>query len=870
MTPAGFNITDYIKQGKNLIAAEVYRWSDGSYLEDQDMFRLSGMHRNVYLYATPKIHLRDYSLQADIQDGLSQATFKVKGFIKNYDPKKSDGGKLEVSLYAPDGKLLNDRPLLSKDLDKLSGKKEVVYTLEGLVPNSVLWSAETPNLYTVALTLRDREGNILEVLTSKFGFRKIELKDRKLFINNEAVLLKGVNRHEIHPQYGKAVPVETMIRDIVLMKQHNINTVRTSHYPNDPEWYKLCDQYGLYVIDEADIECHGMTEISGFESRQPAFVDRMVRMVERDKNHPSVIIWSMGNEAGNGDNFIATRSAALAIDKTRPIHYEGKNEIADIESTMYPSLNTLLQHANDPSQKPFLMCEYAHAMENAVGNLKEYWELIESQERLIGGCIWDWVDQGLNKPIPGSTTGETFYAYGGDFGDKPNDNNFCLNGLTTPDRMITPKLREVGKIYQYVKIKMPESPAVKISIRNKYDFLNLKEFDLGWSLAEDGKVIQSDMTQAPDIKPNEESTLSIPVTRPLLKAGAEYWLKIEFLLRNDVLWAKKGHVVAWEQLPLQFDVPEKPVINAEGLPNLEVDQNSKEVNITGKNFRVSFDKLSGRISMLAYNNRKIIDGADNGPVFNLYRARLDNDRTMERGPAIEWEKAGYDKLQYNPKNFAVEIISSRKVEVKTETEAATTSGFKVTATLLYTVNGNGFIDVDATFTPDTTGLYLPRLGLRMTLPEGTENVEWYGRGPHENYADRKESAAFGIYSNTVTGMVEKYIHPQGMANREGIRWVKVSDSNNEGMVIVANSQLSFTALHNTDQEISGAKHPYELVPHKETYLSLDYAQWGVGNAGCGPDPLPQYYIPFEPATLSFSIRPYQPTFGEVSSYVRGN
>jgi beta-galactosidase len=860
MTGAEFNITKYSKPGRNLIAVEVYRWSDGSYLEDQDMFRLSGIHRSVYAYATPQVHLRDYFLQSEFSTDFTQAKFKLKANVKNFGTKKSAGGKLEVSLYDPEGKLLNNSIVLSQVIDPMAANQEKVYNLEGLVTNPVRWSAETPNLYSVVLVMKDRKGNLQEVLTTKFGFRKIEIKDSQLYLNNEPILIKGVNRHEIHPEYGKAVPVETMIRDIVLMKQHNINAVRTSHYPNDPVWYKLCDQYGLYLIDEADIECHGKQEISGYSSWQAAFVDRMVRMVERDKNHPSVIIWSMGNEAGRGNNFIATREATLAIDQSRPIHYEGRNDVADIESVMYPSVNTLLNKGKQNSPKPYFMCEYAHAMGNAVGNLKEYWDVIESHQRLIGGCIWDWVDQGLNKKIPGSVNGETFYAYGGDFDDKPNDGNFCFNGLTTPDRTVTPKLEEVKKVYQYIKIKPEDVVNGKISVENKYDFLTLNEFALFWSVAQGGNVIESGVHPLLDIKPNQTAVITIAFGKPEVVAGAEYWLNVEFRLRKDTPWAKQDHIVAREQLQIPVDVPLPAPLDVKGLPNITVVESVKRVDVKGKTFNVSFDTSSGTLSLLEYDNQKIISSVGHGPIFNVYRARHDNDRTRS-GVLIEWAKAGYDSLKYTLKKFQVNSITDKAVHITTQVEASAKSGFKVSSVIKYAIYGNGFIHVEATFNPDSVELTLPRLGLLMTLAEGFENVEWYGRGPHENYSDRKESAPMGQYQKTLNEMEESYHRPQSMGNREDVRWLKLTDQNNKGIMIVAEGRLSFTALHYTEPEIGYAKHPYELKKHKETFLSLDYAQWGIGNASCGPLPLPQYYIPFKPASLSFYIQPFNP-FGK--------
>jgi beta-galactosidase len=867
MSPAEFNITRYIKAGKNVLAVEVYKWSDGSYLEDQDMFRFSGIHRSVFVYASPKLHIRDFFLQSALAVDFKSALFTIKAAIKNDAPRKSAAAKMEVNLYDPAGKLVNGGPVIVKDVSAIGGGNEISFTLQAPVNEPQLWSAEIPNLYSVVLVLKDNKGNMLQVLGSKFGFRKVEIKNRQLYVNGEPVLLKGVNRHEVHPRYGKAIPVASMIRDIELMKQYNINTVRTCHYPNDPAWYNLCDKYGLYVVDEANLETHGAEDkLTKNPAWKAAYIDREIRLVERDKNHPSVIIWSMGNESWGGENFVAGKAAILAIDSSRPIHYEGYNDIADIESTMYPSVNTLQQEGEKASAKPFFMCEYAHAMGNAIGNLKEYWDVIESHQRLIGGCIWEWVDQGVNKLVPGTITGETFYAYGGDFGDVPNDGTFSIKGLVTSDRTIKPEIEEVKKVYQYIKIKPVDVVAGKIAIKNNYDFINLDQFTIAWSLSEDGKIIQSGVLASVSLPPNQTAPVTIPFTLPAVVPGAAYWLRIDVRLKQDAVWAPQGYSVAIEQIPVPLTVPAKPLISINELADITVTQNNNAVMIQGKEFEAAFDKATGTLSKLVYNNKTVIEGAANGPVFNLYRATMDNDRTQERGTYLEWEKAGFDSLQYNLRSFTVNTINKKYITITTVTDAATVSGFTTGATVQYTLYGNGYVNVQASFQPGKGTMNIPRLGVKMLLQSGLENVEWYGRGPHENYSDRKESAAFGQYGQTVTSMLEPYERPQGMGNREDLRWLTVCDANNNGVMIVAHSRLSFTALHFTDEDLHKANHLYQLKPRKETVLSLDYAQQGIGNASCGPDQLPQYKIPFQPAALSFTIQPYNPLKGDKNMY----
>jgi len=857
MSPAEFDITGWLRPGKNLIAVEVYKFSDGSYLEDQDMFRFSGIFRSVYLFAAPRLHIRDYSLQSSLSDDLASAELSIRADVKNDLRKASAAAMLEVSVYQPDGRLLQDKTFMTKEIAAIAAGTERSFQLTGAIGRPLLWSAEAPALYKIVLVLKDGKGTVLECLTANFGFRKIEIRNSRLFINNNPVLLKGVNRHEVDPQYGKAVPLATMIRDIRLMKQYNINTVRTCHYPDDPEWYKLCDKYGLYVIDEANLETHGMGDRLTKDPRwKAAYVDREVRLVERDKNHPSVIIWSMGNESWGGENFVAGKAAILQLDKSRPIHYEGYNEIADIESSMYPSVRTLTAEGEKPSSKPFFMCEYAHAMGNAIGNLKEYWDAIETHDRLIGGCIWEWVDQGVNKLIPGDTTGRTFFAYGGDFGDVPNDGAFSIKGLVTSDRRVKPELEEVKKVYQYIKIRAEDALAGRIRIDNRYSFINTDKFLFSWKLARDGDIIQSGTMPSLGLAPGASTVITIPFRQPELVAGAEYWLKVEFSLKEDDLWAPCGHIVAWEQMAIPYKTSSRLTTSTADEPAIHIVEDSVSLTLHGRAFECRLDRRTGVVSSLVYDGAPVIAGAANGPLFNLYRARLDNDRTEERGPVIEWTIAGYDSLRYMLESLTVDSSDRNMLIATTVTDARARSGFNVHSTIRYNIYGDGHIDVHVRFDPGKNDLDIPRLGLRMALDGRLENVEWYGRGPHENYADRKESAAFGRYCRTVTEMLEPYERPQGMGNREDVRWLRLTDKDGAGIEITAEGRLNFTALHFTGQDLWQAAHLYQLRPRKETILSLDYGQMGIGNASCGPIPLPQYYIPDAPAEISFSIRPY--------------
>ena len=881
MCPAEFNITAYLRPGRNVVAVEVYKYSDGSYLEDQDMFRFSGIFRSVSLYATPAVCIRDYFIRPGLSADLSHAELSVSARVKNEGTAASTGTSLEMSVYRPDGSLLGQASesraaeiRAPKRTASMGASAVDTLLVQLAVDKPLLWSAEKPTLYKIVLRLRDGGGRVLETLSTDFGFRRVEIRDSRLYVNNKPILLKGVNRHEVHPAYGKTIPLATMIRDITLMKQYNINTVRTCHYPDDPMWYRLCDRYGLYVIDEANLETHGMEDKLTKDPRwKAAYVNRETSLVERDKNHPCVIIWSMGNESWGGENFVAGRAAIRALDTSRPIHYEGQNEVADIESTMYPSVRALAQAGEQPSAKPFFMCEYAHAMGNAIGNLREYWDVIAAHKRLIGGCIWEWVDQGVNKRIPGDPSGKTFFAYGGDFGDMPNDGTFSIKGLVTSDRQVKPELEEVKKVYQYVEFRRgkPEDCFVLV---NHYNFTNLDEYDLRWTLSVDGRVIQSGSLPSPAVQPGDSAVIHLPFTKPGL---TPYFFNLYLTLKKDEPWARKGHVAAYEQLRSSYDVTLEPVASAfppdrkrasalRALSGFRVRERDGALVVNGKDFTVAFDKKSGVLSKLIYQGQPVLRGAKSGPAFNLYRATMDNDRTKERGPYLEWEKAGYDSLRYVLRSFTVGEAKRDSVELTTVTDAFTRSGFSVTTTIRYTVHGDGSIRVAAAFEPAKTGLAIPRLGLRMLLDRRLEKVEWYGRGPHENYPDRKESALVGRYSRTVTQMEEPYERPQGMGNREDVRWIRLTDVAGGGIIIRAgetkagdagaDDTLSFTALHFTDQDLHQAKHLYQLKPRPETVLSLDYAQQGLGNASCGPDQLPQYKIPFKPATLTFTIAPY--------------
>jgi beta-galactosidase len=858
-TPAEFNITRYLKPGENLLAVEVYRWCDGSYLEDQDFWRLSGIYRNVYLFSTPKLHIRDFKIVPDLDaqytDGVLRITCKVRNF------SDTDMGEPCVNAALWDGRSRINWASISKT-HRIKPDEERELSFEMRARNPHKWSAENPYLYTVTLQLTelgDVPAKVMEVLSARVGFRKIEIKDSRVWINGEPVLFKGVNRHEHDPDTGHYVTVESMINDILLMKQFNLNTVRTAHYPDDPVWYDLCDMYGLYVIDEANIESHGMGyDLNRTLGNKPiwerAHVDRMERMIERDKNHPSVVIWSMGNEAGSGCNFEAVARRTREMDPTRPIHYERMNSVADIDSVMYPHVNSLISRGQNDNGKPFFMCEYAHAMGNAVGNLREYWEAIEAYKPLIGGCVWDWVDQGLRKK---DAAGREFWAYGGDYGPPgtPSDGNFCCNGLVLPDRRVTPKLWEVKKIYQYVAFTAEDLAAGKINIRNKYDFTDLGQFELRWTLSENGSVIQSGSMDCPAIAPNQSASVRIPVRRPALKAAAEYFLRVSLHLKEKTLWADAGHEIAWQQFAMPWDVPAAPVMTMGEMPKLTLNETAEAATLSSSDFTVTFDKKAGTIGSLTYGGKTIIAASSDGvsgPRLNVERGFTDNDKWFDGG----FRGAGLMDIKHAVKDFAVARLADTAVRVSIVNRCmgSRSAGFEHTCD--YTIFGNGCIYVDNFVEPIGSVGVLPRVGVQITLPAVYERLMWYGPGPHETYNDRKDSADVGLYSSTVAEQYVPYVFPQETGNHEDTRCAALVDKNGSGLLVAGDSTFSFSALHYTARDLNNARHLNELTPRQEVILCVDYGQTGLGNASCGPATLEQYRLNARPYRYGFSLRPF--------------
>ncbi len=859
-TPAEFNITKFLKRGDNVLCAEVYRWSDGSYLEDQDFWRLSGIYRDVYLFSIPATHIQDLFVQSDLDDTYQDADLSIQVTLRNSGTKTSRRRIRATLVNAHGGKIPLGRSVMTQTK---SGETASV-TLKAQVTSPLKWTSETPNLYRVVVELLGNR-RVQEVRACRLGFREVELKDRQFYVNGTSVLLKGVNRHEHDPDRGHALEINSMIRDIELMKQYNINTVRTCHYPNHPIWYDLCDLYGLYIIDEANVESHGMgygrDTLARVSSWELAHVDRNVRMVLRDRNHPCVVVWSLGNEAGGGPNFTAAAQAIRDIDTSRPIHYERMNSVADIDSTMYPSVSWLISRGESQSDKPFIMCEYAHAMGNAMGNLQEYWDAIEAYPNLIGGCIWDWVDQGLRKytgkVLPDGSR-EWFFAYGGDYGDRPNDNNFCMNGVVPPDRAISAKLLEVGKVYQYVGLALDKVTAktAAVTVTNKYYFTNLGGYVLKWQLTRDGCVMSLGEHMLSSLLPGDSTTVTLRIPKSPLSPGAEYFLNLSLTFPRETLYAKAGHEVASEQITMPYDVPAAPQVDLRAMAKLDeasqpkLEDTDQAITVTGKNFIAMFSRDTGTLTSLKYDGVQILKDGQ-GPQLNLYRARVDNDNWLRNAVS----QSGLDDVSYSVKTMSVARDMPGIVRVTVTQEADLKGEATLEHKAMYLIFADGVIQV--TNDVRTQGLaQLPRLGVTLALPRSLDTLTWLGRGPHESYVDRKRSADVGLYTGKVADQLENYVRPQDNGNKTDVRWAALTEGQGHGLMMVTDGTFSISAHHNTVQDFDEARHPNELTPRDAVYVCLDAGHSGLGGNSCGPAPMAQYILRAQDVMqFSYSLRP---------------
>ncbi len=858
MLPTHFDITPYLQSGENLLAVQAYRYSDASYLEDQDHWRLSGIQRDVYLSAAPRVQLYDFFVQTDLDKDYRDAELAIRPRIKNYSDRQDlKGYTVNAVLYDADQTAILDTPLTidAQDIYRESFPQRgnnPFGLLSSTVKNPRKWSAEDPYLYTLVLTLTDDRGKHLESRSCRVGFRETELKDGELHVNGQPVLLYGVNRHDHHPRTGKVVSEADMLRDILTMKRFNINAVRTSHYPNDERWYELCDEYGLYLIDEANLETH---DIGGQLSNDPAYADaflqRAVRMVERDKNHPSIIFWSLGNESGSGYNHAAMAKWIQYYDRTRFVHYEGAQttggrqqvedellrdpDYVDMVSRMYAPIEYMVAQATwEEEDRPVIWCEYAHSMGNSTGNLFKFWDAIRAHPRLIGGFIWDWKDQGLLQTLDDGTE---YYAYGGDMGDTDiNSGNFCLNGIVDPATEPKPALWECKKVFQPVRFESDNIQSGEITLTNRHHFTNLKRLTIEWELQENGRAIQSGRIDPVDLGPGAATTITVPFNKPEPQAGAEYFLKVSAQLKEDENWAPQGHEVAWEQFALPFD-QSWPVVT--DLPALKLKESRSVIDITGENFEIIFDKRSGHLVSFQYRGDELI----HSPLIpNFWRPSTDNDRGGINTPdsLSVWRHAN-KRMSLQSIKAHMPGGSSGPVEL---TAVFQLPQIEAELFLNYIVYGDGTIAVYNAFSLDgpTDLPMLPKYGMQLELPRQYDTLTYFGRGPHENYLDRRLSADVGLYSNSVADQYYSYIFPQESSNKTDVRWLSLTNTSGKGLYVGALSDpLSVSAWPYTTEDIERARHTYELEKRDFITLNLDLIQMGVG----GDDSWSQDALPHE-------------------------
>ncbi|MHA1791076.1 MAG: glycoside hydrolase family 2 TIM barrel-domain containing protein [Promethearchaeota archaeon] len=881
MTPAEFNVTKYLRNGENTIAVEVYRWSDGSYLEDQDMWRFSGIYREVYLYTTPAIHVNDLFIRTKLDDDYKNATLELNIKCKNFLETPAKDLLLEIQVLDKNHEVFGNEISESFNVEPSKTKK---LKLNAHFENPLKWNAEQPNLYHLILTLKDNKDNVIEIEHVRFGFRQIEIKNSQILLNGTPLYFKGADRHEHDPDKGRAIPYWRMVQDIKLMKKFNINSVRTSHYPNHPLWYDLCDEYGIYVLDEANVESHGLrnTLPNSDPLWEKACVARMVNMVERDKNHPSVIIWSLGNEAGTGSNFKKMYDAAKEIDPDRPIHYEQDYalEYTDIVSRMYPPIELLEKLANRKDvpplkserylDRPILLCEYEHAMGNSCGSFMEYINVFEKYPHVQGGFIWDWVDQGLREK---DDKGNEYWAYGGDYGDEPNDKAFCCNGLVGPDREPNPHLHEIKKGYQSIKIKEEDIETGKIKITNGYQFLNLDVVELKWEIVADGRIIIEGTESIPGLEPEENTIIQLPVKNvisdtKLFFPGEEAFLNLDFRLKNETTWAPKNHVVASEQFKLPVKTPPQEVLELNSLPELEIlDSKEKDIlEISSPNFSCKFNKKDGNLFSYKVGSKEYLK-APFKP--NFWRAPTENDKA---GRLDFWFGYAAPEFQEDFKKFKgieVEKVKPGIVKVTSITQRVNSdddevfSDYKTT----FTIFGNGIIKINNQFKIESI---FPRIGMQVKIPSSLDNITWYGRGPHENYWDRHESANVGIYSFKVEDQIYDYVVPQENGNKIDVRWFFMHDDKGEGLLFVGCDNLINCSAWPYDMKtLENALHINELRPFPDFItVNVDLIQMGIGGGGCGALPSEKYMPGEGEYNYSFYFRPFNKSKEKIEKIAR--
>ncbi len=906
METSEFNITSYLKDGTNQIAVEVYRYSDGSYLEDQDFWRFGGIQRDVTIFHTPNVRLRDFTVRTLPDTNYEDFTLQIDPQFSVFNEERGTGYQILAELKDAEGNDIMQEEISIEEILDLDHKASVMNEwfpqrgprklgrISAVIKQPQRWTAETPYLYTLTLSLKDDSGKIIEKATSKVGFRSVEVKDGQVLVNGKPIRFRGVNRHEHDPYTARVMSEERMIQDLLLMKQCNVNAVRTSHYPNHPRWYELCDSIGLYVMDEADIEEHGLRGIlASTPDWHAPFLDRAVRMAERDKNHACVVFWSMGNESGYGPNFAAISAWLHDFDPTRPVHYEGAQGLdgnpdpktVDVISRFYPRtqdeylnpgisedddkeraenarwerLLSIAQRTND--NRPVLTSEYAHCMGNALGNFREYWEEIYSNKRMLGGFIWDWVDQGIIRTLP---DGKTQVAYGGDFGDQPNLKAFCMNGVIFCDRSLNPKYWEVKKVYQPVYIKLlsfeKATGSCQIELLNHNHHIDLSGYQCVWNLYANGRQAGSGEAELPQVEPGQTEKLSISLYKALKKVDLDkedVRLNISIRLKSDCVWAKAGHEVATEQLTIQDNLTQiaKTTIKPGG--KLEVYKTESQVEVKGKNVSVVWSMKDAALVSLVYNNKKIFYSRDTIPAsyFQAFRAPTDNDKSFGNWLAKDWEKNGMRTPNVTSKELVCNQMAEDKVEIKAVQHYQYLAG-TILVTSLYTVYGDGTIDLKQSYLPEGDLPELPRLGSTWVADKSLSNLSWYGYGPYENYPDRLSASKIGQWNAQVEDMYIHYPRPQDSGNLESVVELTLTDQQGVGVKVgTLNKPFSASAIPYSASDLNGVLHDCDLPKSDAVYLNLDAAVLGLGNSSCGPGVLKKYAIAKKEYVLNIRFSP---------------
>ena len=865
-TPAEFNITKFLKKGNNSLAVEVFRWSDGSYLEDQDFWRMSGMTRDVFLMARNPQHIRDYRVSSPLVNNYQDGDFKLDIEVVN-SAQTAPSVTLEAVLMDGETKVAEINQKIQTGTQPVSVSNSI------MIPAAKPWTAENPNLYQLLITLKDESGKIIEVLRQDVGFRTVEIKDTQLLVNGVAIYLKGVNIHEHNDITGHYQDEATMLKDILLMKSHNINAVRTSHYPQPERWYELCNQYGIFLVDEANVESHGMGYGEKSLAKDPVWKDahlfRTRNMFERDKNQPSVIIWSLGNEAGNGVNFEATYAYLKSVDASRPVQYEraGNGANTDIMCPMYARMKNMEDYAKNKPAKPYIQCEYAHAMGNSVGNLQDYWDLIEKYPSLQGGFIWDWVDQGI---LTKDSAGNEFWAYGGDLGGDTlaTDGNFCNNGIINPDRTIKPTLIEVGKVYQHIGFKAVNLNNGEIEIKNKYSFTNLSEFTFTWEVVADGQVLKSGEITDLDLAPNTSKKVQLDV-KVDAQPATEYFLNISAKLKTAKGILTAGTKLAYEQFQLPFLKKTVPA-SMKSLPAATSKEEGNMFVVEGTGFKINFSKDDATLKSYQVDGKEMLLA---GPVPNFWRAPIDND--FGNGLDIRsrvWRKAGEKKTvkSATAKQVGNEVVVNFNFDLNNDKNQVIANYNSI-----YTVLGNGEVIVNNSFKMMIDSLpEIIRFGVNLVMPREFDQMSWLGRGPHESYQDRYTSALVGLYSGPVADQYFAYIRPQENGNKTDVRWMSISNKDGLGLQFIGLPLLSVSAHHQimedfesparTDGRVKEGekmvrRHTTDVVPRDLTSINIDYKQMGVGgDDSWGAWTHDQYRLKDKAYNYSFRICPLKP------------